>query len=139
MKAPLAVAAIMAAAMAVAALAVFGLGDAATLVPPPEAVAEGFMRSMATHRYAQAMPYLTPPLRTIGLEGLRRRQEEIERACGRVRDVRGVERRRSGESARAVAVLRAEKGDASVWFDLVREHGEWRLASLGELDGRQTP
>ncbi len=135
MKAPLLVAAMVLGTLAVVALGVFGFRDDATLVPPPEAVAEGFMRAMTTHRYAQALPYLEPALRARGAEDLRRRQAEIERVYGHVRDVRGEAGRRSGESASAVAVLRTAHGEVPLRFDLVRQQGEWRVASLGHWNG----
>lgn len=135
MKEPLLVAATLLITLAVVALGVFAFHDDATLVPPPEAVVEGFMRAMTTHRYPQALPYLAPGLRARGAEALRRRQEEIEQLYGHVHDVRGEAGRRSGESATAVAVLHTARGEAPLRFDLVRQHGEWHVASLGYRDG----
>lgn len=132
MKAPLWVAAIVAAALAVCAAAVLGLGDGATLAAPPEAVAEGFVRALARHRYAQALPYLTPELRAVGVDGLRRRLAEIERLCGEVRDARGLRGRRSGDAAQALVLVRTPRGPSVLRFTLARRRGEWRLASLGE-------
>jgi hypothetical protein len=134
-KAPLSVAALLAAALAVAALAVFAAGDGSTLVPPPEAVAENFLRAMARRRYPQALPYLRPELRAVGVEGLRRHQQRIERACGLVRDVRGEDGARAGESATATALLKGAAGQGRMRFALVRQQGEWRLATLGEWVG----
>jgi hypothetical protein len=132
LKALLRVSAMILAALAVVALGVFGFHDDATFVPPPEAVVEGFMRALTTHRYAQALSYLDPGLRARGAGALRRREAEIERVCGHVHDVRGEAGNRSGESASAVAVLRTARGDARLRFELLRQQGEWRLASLGE-------
>jgi hypothetical protein len=132
-KAPLAVCAIITAAVAVAGLAVFGFDDASTLVPPPEAVAEGFVRALATRRYEQALPFLADPPPGIAQE-LRRRGHAIERAIGPVHDVRGEPGQRAGATASAAVLLRGERGEARLRFDLVRRHGEWRLASPGTRD-----
>jgi hypothetical protein len=132
-KAPLAVAALLAAALAAAALGVFVAGDAATLVPPPEAVAENFLRALTRKRYAQALSHLTPELRArVGIDGLRRRRQQIEGACGHVEDVRGEEGTRSGQTAVATALVKGAARQRRMHFTLVRRWGEWRLASLGE-------
>jgi hypothetical protein len=132
MTAPLAVIAVMALALGTAALAVFGLGDDATFVPPPEAEAESFVRAMATHRYEQALAHVTDELRAGGPGALRRRQEDLERSRGHVRDVRGGPAWRSGGSAEAAVALATSSGPAVLRLRLVRRHGEWRVASLGE-------
>jgi hypothetical protein len=132
-KAPLAVAAILAAALAVAALGVFVAGDAATLVPPPEAVAENFLRALARNRYAQATTQLAPELRaTVGIEGLRRRLQQIEGECGHVEDVHGEGGTRAAESAVATALVKGTARQRRLRFTVVRQWGEWRLMSLGE-------
>jgi len=133
MKGPLSVVAIIAAALAVAGLAVFGLDDETTLVPPPEVVAEGFLRALTTRRYEQALPFLDERPAGIGQE-LRRRRKAIDRAIGTVHDVRGEPGRRSGGTASASVRLRGERGEARLRFDLVRRHGEWRLTSPGTWD-----
>ena len=133
MKAPLAVMAILAVAVAVAGFAVFAAGDAATLVPPPEVVAENFLRALVRKRDAQALSHLTPELRArVGVEGLRRRRQQIEGACGHVEDVRGEQGTRSGETAVATALVEGAGCDRRVRFTLERRWGEWRLTSLGE-------
>jgi hypothetical protein len=134
-KAALSVAALLAAALAVAALAVFAAGDGSTLVPPPEAVAENFLRAVSRRRYQQALPYLRPELRAAGVEGLRRYHQRIERACGLLRDVRGEDGVRAGESATATVLLKGAAAQGRMRFALVRERGEWRLATLGEWVG----
>ena len=132
MKAPLAVIAVVALAIAAAGLAVFVLGDDSTFVPPPEAEAESFMRAMATHRYEQALAHVTDELRAAGPARLRRGQEEIERAHGHVRDVKCGPAWRSGHAAEAAVRLATAEGSAVVRLRLLRRHGEWRVASLGE-------
>ena len=132
MKAPLAVIAVMAVALGVAALALVGLDDRGTLVPPPEAEAESFMRALATHRYEQALPRAADELRRQGVPALRRWQEDFERARGRVRDVRGLSSRSSGESAEARVALTAGGGEVVLPVRLVRRHGEWRVLSAPE-------
>ena len=134
MRAPLAVIVVVALAVGAAALAVFVLGDEATFVPPPEAEAESFMRAMATHRFEQALAHVTEELRAAGPGALRRRQEEVEQARGRVRDVRGGPAWRSGRSAESSVRLDTDAGVAVLRLRLVRHRGEWRVASLGEWD-----
>jgi hypothetical protein len=134
MRAPLAVLAVVGLALGAAALAVFGLADTGTFVPPPEAEAESFMRAMATHRYEQALDHLTDELRQAGPGALRARQAEIERRCGHVRDVEGERSWSSGTSAEAPVRLTAAGGKAVLRFRLVRRRGQWRVASLGEWD-----
>jgi hypothetical protein len=125
------VAALVAAALSVVAAAVIGLDDGATLVPPPEAVAEGHLRALVAGRYEQALPYLVPERRDGGVNELRRLHEQLEREVGPVRDVRGEAGGRAGASAWAVARLRGERGEVSRRFELSRRHGEWRLLTLG--------
>jgi hypothetical protein len=133
-RAPLAVVVVVALALAAAALAVFGLGDASTLVPPPEAEAESFVRAMAAHRYEQALAHATDEVRAAGAGALRRRQEEIEQARGRVRDARGGPAWRSGDAAGAAVRLTTDAGEAALRFRLVRRAGQWRVASRGEWE-----
>jgi hypothetical protein len=134
-KAPLAVAVIVLAALSVAALAVVALEDSATLVPPPEAVVEGYLRALTRRRYEQALSYVAAERRDAAAGEIRLHQRAIERAIGKVDDVRGEAGARRGARAGASARLRGRRGEARLRFDLVRRHGEWRLTSLGGPGG----
>lgn len=60
MKEAAALAVVTAAVLGLVGLAVFTLGDRETLVSPPEAIAEDFVRALATGRYDVAMQYVDP-------------------------------------------------------------------------------
>jgi hypothetical protein len=123
---------VMLAFLGIAAAAVFGLGDARVLVPPPEAVAEEFLRSLQTHRYPQARQDLDRGLRE-GVSGdeLRDLWTRVERRVGHVRDVRGE---KAGAPGEAHGILVTEDGEIRVTFRLSREHGEWHLSDFNALD-----
>lgn len=136
MKAVAAVLGVAAVSLALVAWAVFVLGDRTVLVPPPEAVAEGFMRQLQTRRFEQARSYLARPA-VRSAEDLRARLEALERAVGRIQDVRGRRGTVGSLDASAVADLTtADRARAEVAFSLRREHGEWRIA---DLDGLPLP
>jgi hypothetical protein len=135
-KAVAAVLGVAAVSLALVAWAVFVLGDRTVLVPPPEAVAEGFMRQLQTRRFEQARSYLARPA-VRSAEDLRARLEALERAVGRIQDVRGRRGTVGSLDASAVADLTtADRARAEVAFSLRREHGEWRIA---DLDGLPLP
>lgn len=60
MKEAAALAVVTAAVLGLVGLSIFALGDRETLVSPPEAVAEDFVRALATGRYDIAMRYVDP-------------------------------------------------------------------------------
>jgi hypothetical protein len=135
-KAVAAVLGVAAVSLALVAWAVFVLGDRTVLVPPPEAVAEGFMRQLQTRRFEQARSYLARPA-VRSAEDLRARLEALERAVGRIQDVRGRRGTVGSLDASSVADLTtADRARAEVAFSLRREHGEWRIA---DLDGLPLP
>jgi hypothetical protein len=61
----------LAALIGLSALAVERLGDRELFVPPPDAVAEGFVREVITGRYARAQEYLSSPRPEEELQSLR--------------------------------------------------------------------
>lgn len=126
-------------ALGVVAASVFGLGDRSVLVPPPEAVIEGFVRELATHRYSPALSYLRPELaRSAGADSLRVLASRLESRAGSIRDVLGEPGRRDERRAEARAVVRAERVERLVLpFTLVFEEGAWSIASLDALAGRE--
>ena len=66
---------------------VFGRSDRTMFVPPPEAVAESFMRQLATGRYARALPYLSDDLaaRTTP-DTLRALTDRLQNRTGKILD-----------------------------------------------------
>jgi hypothetical protein len=110
---------------------IFGLGDAKTLVPPPEAVAEGFVRTLAAGRYARATPFLSKRLATTTDESnLRAIAKQIEAGAGGILDVRGQTDSIDGEFARATAIVKTRSGERYVELRLVRESGVWSIDEI---------
>jgi hypothetical protein len=125
----------MAAALALVAAAVFGLGDARTLVPPPEAVVENFVRELETERYEQATNYLSGELQSgVKPEQLRAWTSQLLGRTGDVLDVRGEPGWLAGERAEAYARLKTERaGEPALRFTLSREEGVWKVNGLTSL------
>jgi hypothetical protein len=127
MRSLLVVAAVIAAALAVSFLSVAAHDDG-TLVPPPVAVTEGFLRALARHRYPQALALLDQDLRDVAT--LRAWQEAMESRYGTVRDVHAEYGPRSGDRAVATARLTTRSGEVALALELVRQGADWRIAAL---------
>ena len=123
---------VAAVALGVCAAAVFGLGDGATMVSPPEAVAEDFLRAVWMRRYPQAARYLDGDARVrLGPDALVAARARLEEATGGIRDVAGEESRISGEGAEGIAAVRGARATARVTLRMRREKGEWRVSEVG--------
>jgi len=121
------------AVMAVIAAAVFGLGDRSTLVPAPEAVAEGLLEQVATHRYRQTTQYVSDDARAaLSPRSLRAWFEPIERRIGAVHNVDGLRAYAEGDSAQAIARLAGETESATCEVSLARRHGLWLVTDVRE-------
>ena len=134
----------VAAALAVVAAAVFGLGDRRTLVPPPEAVVESFVRELETGRYQRATGYLSTELQpNVKPEQLRAWTSRLLARTGDIIDVRGEPGWLAGDRAEAYARLKTERaGEPALRFTLYREEGVWKingLASLRDAEFHATP
>ena len=128
------VAAVVGAALVVLGAAVFGLHDRHTLVPPPQAVGEGFMRQLVHGHYDLATNYMVSEAR-----GPSRRQlaEMFEPARRQLRAVHQVSAdppldERDGQTV-VQASADAANGRATLSLRLVQEHGLWRVR---EVPGR---
>ena len=122
---------VLAVALSVCAAAVFGLGDGRTLVSPPEAVAEDFLRATWKKRYPQALHGLSEEARArIDEEDLAVVRARLDEATGGIEDVRGLEGRIAGDAAEAYGEVRGRRGSVRVPLRLVRERGVWRVAGL---------
>lgn len=129
----------IAAALALVAAAVFGLGDTRALVPPPESVVEGFVRELETGRYEQATGYLSAELQPGVTPGqLRDWTSQLLARTGDVIDVRGEPGWQTGLRAEAYARLKTERaGEPALRFMLLREDGVWKINGLASLrDGQ---
>ena len=125
---------VLAIALAVCAAAVFGLGDGRTLVSPPEAVAEDFLRATSMKRYPQAVQGLSEEARAhIDEDELAEVNARLEEATGGIEDVRGEEGWIAGETAEAHASVRGRRRTVDVRLRLLRERGVWRVAELPGL------
>jgi hypothetical protein len=117
----------MALTMIVIAVCVFAAGDRQTLVPPPDAIAEAFMRQLTTGRYDRVGSYLSRARREWSAAARRRQFEPLWRFTGTVNDVDAELVSIQGDRARAVATAHGDVADARVLFELVREQGLWKV------------
>ena len=113
--------------VAISWVAVQRFEDRATFVPPPDAIAEGFMREVVMRRFDQARDYLSekrqgPQVRPLA--------ESIEAQLGSVDDVQAEMISATEEEALARVTLRSATGSVtfSVWT--VWEGAAWRVAEV---------
>jgi hypothetical protein len=128
-------AAIIAVALAVVAAAVFGFGDRRTMVSPPEAVVENFVRALGRGRFPQAHKYLsTDARRGISVPRLAEATALLESRIGGIREVKGEKGWLAGDDAAAVALVKTQDARAvRLALRLRREMGEWRLVGIEGL------
>jgi hypothetical protein len=123
------VALVVAVGLAVVAGAAFGLHDPSVLVAPPEAVSESFVRELAMQRYELAHHYLEKRLqRRTSAASLRASFEPLQGRTGRPDQVVTETVMADGDRARVLARVEGRRSTASMYVDLVREHGLWRIA-----------
>jgi hypothetical protein len=130
MKAIVQLVAALTLAMIVVAAWVFAAGDRRTLVPPPDAVAEGFLRQLAARRYDRVESYVSRTRRSApawSAATLRRRFEPLWRYTGQVNQVDAELVSIDGDRARAVASAQGDLAEARVLVELTREHGLWKV------------
>jgi hypothetical protein len=121
-------------ALAVVAIVVFVAKDRQTLVPPPEAVVEGFARQLAAGRAERAIPYLAESVSgKISAQKLREYEERVERELGEVGDVRAECNWLTGDRAEATGVWKHGEREERRRFGLRRENGLWRIDRLEGL------
>ena len=113
---------------------VFELGDRTIFVAPPEAVAEGFVRQLASGRYDRAVPYLSTRLAEhVDSGALKTSTERLEARTGEILDVRGEPGSIDGDRASARVRLKTESaGEVELALPLVREEGVWSIDGLDE-------
>ena len=129
MKDLLAVAVVMAAALAVAAASVGPGRDTGTLVSPPEAVAEQFVRKLAGSRYDAALAHLddhSPAMQ----ERIPRTSDQLRARAGAIEQVEGKPGVIDGDRATATAAATTNRGEITMAFTLVRRSGSWKIAEF---------
>ena len=138
-KTLLSVVLVIAAALAVIAVSVFAGHDRSVLVAPPDAVSEGFVRQLAMDRYDLAHRFLARDLKAhASVSDLRRGFEPLRRATGKPDQVEATAPSISGERARVLVTLEGRQATASMYVDLIREQGVWKITTW-PLDVVQKP
>jgi hypothetical protein len=132
LRAPFDVLAIVVCALAVCGWAVWG-GDTAILVPPPEAVAEGFVRQVVAGRYEGARALLSAEAAAeVDRDRLEQLRRNLEAGAG---VVVGVTARPDGvdqDHARATALVDGRDGLVPVWLSMSLHRGLWKIDAIKE-------
>jgi hypothetical protein len=127
MKDLLVVAAVVAGALGIVALSVVAGRDTDTLVSPPEAVVEQFVRKLADARYDVALAHLddrSPAMR----DRIRTTSDALRVRAGAIGQVEGKRGVIDGDRATATAVVTSERaGTITMEFSLIRRAGSWRI------------
>lgn len=119
------------ASVAIAVAAVKAFGDRETLVPPPESVAEQFVRGVLAGRSEQVMKYVSRSLRgSLSDEALDAWGPRVEEEIGEIGNVLAEAGHVSGDQASAVILLDGSRAARSLEFELARENGEWKIARM---------
>jgi hypothetical protein len=117
----------MTVAMMIVAVWVVAAGDRQTLVPPPDAVGEGFLRQLTARRYDRVDSYLSHARQKWSAEARRRQFDSLWRYTGGVNQVDAELVSIEGDHARAVATAHGDVADVRVLVELIREHGLWKV------------
>jgi hypothetical protein len=124
----------MALVIAGSALAVEHFHDRETFIPPPDAVAEGFVREVLMKRWDRARPYLAKPdsMSNADLEAL---EKSWESRAGDPWIIEAEMITRTDDEALATVRMQSEKGSEAVSFTLVFDR-EWKIVT--ELSARSS-
>jgi hypothetical protein len=115
---------------------VFGLGDDELLVPPPESVAQEFVRAMGLGQIGTARRMLSRDAeRGTSNDEVRRISTAFRSRIGRVDDVQGTVEQRRRDTTLVRARVEGERANMEPVLALVREFGAWSVASAGVLTG----
>ncbi|MFP5248117.1 MAG: hypothetical protein ACLGH0_15595, partial [Thermoanaerobaculia bacterium] len=101
------------------ALAVKAFDDRALFVPPPDAVAEGFTRELATKRYDRAQPYLVKEAPEAELR-------ELAKRIGDPNEVEAEIVARDDQRALVNVRVKSAKHSDALAYELVFED-EWKV------------
>ena len=109
---------------AICSVAVGRLNDRELVIPPPDAVAEGFFREIVTERLDQAKPYVEQQPAESELQAL---HDRIELELGRVDDVKAELLTRTDTEALVTVQLESASGSTAIPTALLFSDGEWKL------------
>lgn len=128
MRALLPAIAAMAASLAAFAAGI-AAGDRQLFVPPPESVAENFVRQLATHRYDRARVLLSADAAARhDLADLAAFARRLEETVGAIELVEGKSGSLTTETAHASArVQGVSRRETTIPFELVMGHGLWKI------------
>jgi hypothetical protein len=130
MKSLLAMAGVTALGVALGLVAALA-GDRTTLVPPPDARVEAFLRQLSTRRGELALTYLARGLRQIPASELQDRFAAIERQQGSTWNVTAETLSLDRQSAKVRGELAsAHRTKTFLEFGLRWEQGEWVIQEL---------
>ena len=130
MKDFLVVAAVAAGALGIVAGSVGAGHDTGTLVSPPEAVVEQFVRKLAGARYDVALAHLHGRSPAMS-DRIRTTSDALRARAGAIGQVEGKRGVIDGDRATATAIVTTERaGDITMEFRLIRHAGSWRIASF---------
>lgn len=105
--------------------------DVSVLTPPPEAVAENFLRSLVRDRPTRARPYLDTDSTPSGELALLARRLQLH--AGTVYKVETTLESRAGERARVRGELRGRTRDLVLLLELKRgRHRLWQVSAWSE-------
>jgi hypothetical protein len=110
------------------------LGDRSVLTSPPDAVAEGFVRELASERYERALPYLADSAQSrISVDTLRQ-YRAVKLRDETAWDVSSQILSETKANATARAVVRYAEGDSVVFrFPLEFSSGSWSITYLPRM------
>ena len=114
-------------AMMVVAVWVFAAGDRQTLVPPPTRSPRDSSGSSRPGGTTAWILTVSDARRDWRAPALRRQFDPLWRFTGEVNQVDGELVSIEGDHARAIATARGQAADARVLFELIREHGLWKI------------
>ena len=140
MKAPLVALLVVVLALGVVGGAVFGLGDDGIFVPPPERVAEEYVRALATGQPGAARGMLSHDAgRRTTIREMRKVSDVFRARMGRVKYVEGTIAERRRDTAAVRMRIEGERANARPVIALVRETGEWSVVRASDAVATDDP
>jgi hypothetical protein len=119
---------------------VFGLGDDALFVSPPDVVAQEFVRALALGRTESARSMLARGAESrMSNEAAHEVSASLRSRLGRVDEVDGTVAERARDTTAVQVHVDGERGDADFRLSMVREYGAWSVARANGLLDVATP